>query len=152
MTFWWLRPLSKLSIKHNNFAMTKCLTKKNWEDKTSMVVVASKGWKRTTVECRNLNVWDPNNAEIRIKQSLDFRRSDFGHSGCLIVQFELLCIGPNKNCLVWTICSDFRHNFFSKIQTKLFEFLMLFKIQTFYNLKIIDCPKTELVRILTFHC
>ena len=108
-----------------------------------------------TVECQNPYVRNLNNAKIRTKRSFDFRCSNFGHSGCSvrsIVQFELLCIGPNKNRLVWTISSDFRHKFLSKIQTKLFRFQTLFEIQTFYNRTIIDCPKSELVRISAFHC
>ena len=65
------------------------------------------------MECRNPNVRNQNNAKIQTKQS-----SDFGHLGCLvrsIVQFELLCIGPNKIHSVWTICLGFRHKFLSKI-------------------------------------
>ena len=104
------------------------------------------GIRRSTVQ------W---NVEIQTKRSSDFRRSDFGHLGCSvrsIVWFELLCIGPNKNCLGWTIRSDFRHKFSSEIQTKLFGFWTLFEIQTFYNRMIIDGPKAELVQISSFHC
>ena len=56
-----------------------------------------------TVECRNLNVRNPNNAEIRTFSCSSYMRSDFRHSGCLvcsIFQLDLVCIELNENCSI----------------------------------------------------
>ena len=128
---------------------------------------------QSTVECRNPNVQNQENAESQRNAGLHFRRLDFGHSGRSVHsvcsdfgRWTSLDLFSYKKLYIlkWSRLAKMSENLIirstsvksiiqrSNIRTKSFVNRTFSKSEQFCCRNTLICPKSELVRISAFHC